>query len=179
MTIGIDLLRKDKGGDPEAPPRRGHGPTGPEICVGKQRTREENDRFQGLVKESEKRRFRDPKLIDQVLELDTLWVRNANWVKQKFQLDEKRKEASTVNKVQSQITEKKKASKGADKCEDLLEQKTSLEGEAANMEKVCDETIFQRVGALNELFRSGLQSSKTQICACGKSNEGYEPRAGA
>jgi len=34
-------------------------------------------------------------------------------VKQKFQLDEKRKE---VNKVQSQITEKKKASKGQDKC---------------------------------------------------------------
>lgn len=29
------------------------------------------------------------------------------------------------------------------------------QGEAANMEKVCDETIFQRVGALNELFRSG------------------------
>lgn len=38
-------------------------------------------------------------------------------VKQKFQLDEKRKE---VNKVQSQITEKKKASKGQDKCWESL-----------------------------------------------------------
>eukprot|EP00913_Durusdinium_trenchii_P011403 g10711.t1 len=126
MTIGIDLLRKDKGGDPE------------------------------LVKESEKRRFRDPKLIDQVLELDTLWV------KQKFQLDEKRKE---VNKVQSQITEKKKASKGADKCEDLLEQKTSLEGEAANMEKVCDETIFQRdklLGSIGNMVHDSVPVSQDE-----------------
>ena len=38
-------------------------------------------------------------------------------VKQKFQLDEKRKE---VNKVQRQITEKKKASKGQDKCWESL-----------------------------------------------------------
>ena len=41
------------------------------------------------------------------------FFRGASQVKQKFQLDEKRKE---VNKVQSQITEKKKASKGQDKC---------------------------------------------------------------
>eukprot|EP00438_Fugacium_kawagutii_P020328 Skav220850 [mRNA] locus=scaffold1888:493900:494244:- [translate_table: standard] len=78
MTIGIVLLRKDKGANPEA------------------------------VKESEKCCFRDPKLIDKVLD--------SQWVKQKFQLDEKRKE---VNKDEQgsksdlkKRNEKKKASKG-------------------------------------------------------------------
>lgn len=126
MTIGIDLLRKDKGGNPEE------------------------------VKESEKRRFRDPKLIDKVLELDS------QWVKQKFQLDEKRKE---VNKVQSQITEKKKASKGQDKCEDLLTQKTALEGEAANIEQICDEMMGQRdklLGSIGNLVHDSVPVSQDE-----------------
>jgi len=126
MTIGIDLLRKDKGGNPEE------------------------------VKESEKRRFRDPKLIDKVLELDS------QWVKQKFQLDEKRKE---VNKVQSQITEKKKASKGQDKCEDLLTQKTALEGEAANIEQICDEMMGQRdklLGSIGNIVHDSVPVSQDE-----------------
>jgi len=126
MTIGIDLLRKDKGGDPE------------------------------VVRESERRRFRDPKIVDQVLELDGLWV------KQKFQLDEKRKE---VNKVQSQITEKKKASKGQDKCEDLLQQKTALEGEAADFEKVVEETQAKRdklLGAIGNLVHDTVPVSQDE-----------------
>lgn len=62
-------------------------------------------------------------------------------VKQKFQLDEKRKE---VNKVQSQITEKKKASKGQDKClapsaqdQAGLQSRAVLKGETYLQLKTC------------------------------------------
>eukprot|EP00409_Alexandrium_fundyense_P004274 CAMPEP_0185902984 /NCGR_PEP_ID=MMETSP0196C-20130402/2208_1 /TAXON_ID=2932 /ORGANISM="Alexandrium fundyense, Strain CCMP1719" /LENGTH=58 /DNA_ID=CAMNT_0028621931 /DNA_START=170 /DNA_END=343 /DNA_ORIENTATION=+ len=56
MTIGIELLRKDKGGDPD------------------------------MVRESERRRFRDGKLVDEVIELDK------EWVVAKYNTDQKRKE---------------------------------------------------------------------------------------
>jgi seryl-tRNA synthetase len=126
MTIGIDLLRKDKGGDPEA------------------------------VRESERRRFRDGKLVDQVLELD------AQWVSKKFELDEKRKE---VNKVQAQVTERKKASKGTDECTDLLKQKEILEGEAAEIGKQVDELLEQRdkkLGSIGNIVHDSVPVSQDE-----------------
>jgi len=105
MTIGIELLRQDKGGDPEK------------------------------VRESERRRFRDGKLVDEVVGLDK------QWVTAKYNTDQKRKE---VGKVQASITERKKSSKGQDKCEDLLEQKAKLEQEALDLEKQSDELLELR-----------------------------------
>ncbi|CAE7744873.1 serS, partial [Symbiodinium pilosum] len=70
-----------------------------------------------------------------------------------------------VNKVQSQITEKKKASKGQDKCEDLLQQKTALEGEATDIEKVVEETQAKRdklLGAIGNLVHDSVPVSQDE-----------------
>merc|ERR1719343_2010489 len=96
MTISIDLLRKDKGGDPD------------------------------VVRASEKKRFRKTDLVDEIIELDN------QWVKAKFNLDQKRKEA---NVVQKNIKDRKTASKGSDQCEDLLAEKNKLEAQAQELEK--------------------------------------------
>ncbi|CAE8650209.1 unnamed protein product, partial [Polarella glacialis] len=87
------------------------------------------------AKVSEKRRFRDGKIVDVVLDLDQ------QWVKAKFDLDQKRKE---VNSVQSLITDRKKSSKGSDACEDLVAQKTKIEEEAESLTKACDELLDTR-----------------------------------
>lgn len=105
MTIGIELLRDDKGGNSEA------------------------------VRESERRRFRDGKVVDEVIALDK------QWVKAQFDTDQKRKE---VNEVQKVITDRKKTSKGADKCEDLLEKKTKAEAEVEECVKKSDELLVAR-----------------------------------
>jgi len=88
-----------------------------------------------LVRESEKRRFRDGKLVDAVLELDQ------EWIKAQYNLDQKNKEG---NDVQKEITEKKKASKGADKCEALLKKKTGIEKEAEDLKKVVEDVADRR-----------------------------------
>eukprot|EP00438_Fugacium_kawagutii_P013723 Skav229306 [mRNA] locus=scaffold2942:162980:171847:- [translate_table: standard] len=96
----------------------------------------------------------DPKLIDKVLELDS------QWVKQKFQLDEKRKE---VNKVQSQITEKKKASKGQDKCLAPSECGRLAIGEAAKIEETCEEMMGQRdklLGSIGNIVAASVSHSR-------------------
>lgn len=112
MTIGIELLRDDKGGNSEA------------------------------VRESERRRFRNPKLIDEIIDLDK------QWVVAKFNADQKRKE---VNAVQDIITERKKSSKGQDKCTDLLEQKTKLEQEVVSLDQVSEELLEQRDAKLHKV----------------------------
>merc|ERR1719265_853807 len=99
MTIDINLLRKDKGGDPEK------------------------------VRDSEKRRFRDGKIIDVVI------AKDQEWIKAQYNTEQKRKEA---NAVQKEITERKKKSKGQDDCKDLLPKKDALEAEVAELEKVSD-----------------------------------------
>jgi len=105
MTIGIEILRKDKGGDPDK------------------------------VRESEKRRFRDTKLVDEVIDLDQ------QWIKAQFNTEQKRK---AVGKVQDQITERKKSSKGQDKCEDLVAEKTKIEAEVEELKKVSDDLLEKR-----------------------------------
>lgn len=59
MTIDINLLRENKGGDPEK------------------------------VRVSEKRRFRDPKIVDQVIALDK------QWVAKQYDMEQKKKEVFT------------------------------------------------------------------------------------
>jgi len=126
MTIDINLLRKDKGGDPE------------------------------VVRQSEKRRFRDGKIVDEVMALD------AQWVKEKFAFDEKRKE---IGVVQKEITERKKNSKGSDACEDLVAKKTGLEAEATELEKVYEETMTKRdkkLGTIGNLVHDTVPVSQDE-----------------
>eukprot|EP00933_Yihiella_yeosuensis_P082537 TRINITY_DN96451_c0_g1_i1.p1 TRINITY_DN96451_c0_g1~~TRINITY_DN96451_c0_g1_i1.p1 ORF type:complete len:529 (+),score=141.95 TRINITY_DN96451_c0_g1_i1:184-1587(+) len=126
MTIGIDELRKDKGGDPEK------------------------------VRESERRRFRDGKVVDEVLALD------GDWIKKKFDLDNKRGE---VNKVQTQITQRKKDSKGADKCEELLKEKEAKEAEVAKVQAEADELLEKRdekLGRIGNLVHDSVPVSQDE-----------------
>mmetsp|Transcript_24818 Transcript_24818/g.37742 ORF Transcript_24818/g.37742 Transcript_24818/m.37742 type:complete len:464 (+) Transcript_24818:178-1569(+) len=105
MTIGIEIFRKDKGGDPD------------------------------LVKESERRRFRDPKIVDEIIEIDQ------KWIKAQYETEQKRKES---NKIQDEITERKKASKGQDKCEDLVSKRAGVLQEVDELNKRSDELLEQR-----------------------------------
>ncbi|CAD7953653.1 unnamed protein product [Amoebophrya sp. A120] len=109
MTIDINLLRENKGGDPEK------------------------------VRESERRRFRDPKTVDEVIALDKAWVAK------QYDMEQKKKE---MNAVQKKIGEKKKASGGKDKCEEEMAEKgkleeavKQLEQEAGELHKKRDETL--------------------------------------
>jgi len=62
MPLDINLFRKEKGGDPDA------------------------------IRESERLRFRDPKIVDRIIECDK------EWIKTKFELDNKRKELGQLQK---------------------------------------------------------------------------------
>mmetsp|Transcript_47113 Transcript_47113/g.108904 ORF Transcript_47113/g.108904 Transcript_47113/m.108904 type:complete len:471 (+) Transcript_47113:116-1528(+) len=126
MTIGIELLRKDKGGDPDA------------------------------VRESERRRFRGPDLVDEVIDLDK------QWVTAKFNTDQKRKE---IGQVQSAITDRKKVSKGKDACEDLVAQKTALEEQSAELQKLSDDLLEQRdkkLGGIGNIVHDSVPVSQDE-----------------
>ena len=87
MPIDINLLRAEKGGNPE------------------------------LVKKSQRDRFADETLVDQVIELDEKWRKsNYKWETLKMEF----------NKLNKEIADKKKASKGQDKCEDLVEKSKEM-----------------------------------------------------
>lgn len=62
MPIDINLLRKDKGGDPEK------------------------------VKQSQRERFADETLVDQVIDIDQ------QWVKANYKMDTSRMEINKINK---------------------------------------------------------------------------------
>mmetsp|Transcript_1760 Transcript_1760/g.3916 ORF Transcript_1760/g.3916 Transcript_1760/m.3916 type:complete len:470 (-) Transcript_1760:59-1468(-) len=112
MPIDINTLRKDKGGDPD------------------------------LVRKSEERRFRDPKVVDTIIECDEAWIKG------QFQLEMARKE---VNKVQTQIKDRKKASKGSDACEDLLGEKEEKEKAVVAQEEAVAELLAKRDAALHKI----------------------------
>jgi len=126
MTIGIQILRGDKGGDPEA------------------------------VRVSEKRRFRDGKIVDEVIGLDN------DWIKAQFQVEQKRKE---VGKVQKDITEKKKASKGKDECTALVEQKNKIDKEVKDLEEVSDalqDKRDKRLGNIGNILHDSVPISQDE-----------------
>lgn len=110
MPIDINALRTDKGGNPAA------------------------------VLESEKKRFRDGKMVEKVMELD------AEWIKAQFQTDQLRKQS---NAVQKQITERKKASKGQDQCTDLVEEKEKIAKTIEEQTKKSDELLAERDAKLH------------------------------
>lgn len=110
MGLDINLFRKDKGKDPN------------------------------VVKESEKRRFRDTALVDKVIDLDT------QWRKKRYDMDQTNAKFRAINK---EIGKKKKASKGKDKCEEEMKQvlevkelKQKLEEEEKTLWEELQKNLF-------------------------------------
>ena len=110
MPIDINSLRKEKGGDPDK------------------------------IRKSQKDRFKDETLVDQVIELDEQW-RKAN-----YQWETLRMEFGKINK---EIADKKKASKGQDKCEDLVEKSKVAKTKIEDQKILVDEIDKQRTAKLN------------------------------
>jgi len=94
------------------------------MTIGIQIVRDQPD----LVRDSEKRRLRDGKIVDEVLEIDKEW-RSAD-----FNVNQQRKE---IGIIQKGITEKKKESKGQDECLDELAEKKKCEEKLAELEQVA------------------------------------------
>ena len=110
MPIDINLLRAEKGGDPE------------------------------LVKKSQRERFADETLVDQVIELDEQWRKsNYKWETLKMEF----------NKLNKEIADKKKASKGQDKCEDLVEKSKAMKKDIEDQLADADKLDKQRNSKLN------------------------------
>jgi len=115
MTIGIELLRADKGGNPE------------------------------LVRESEKRRFRSGELVDAVIDLDKQWVTAKFNTDQKRKeigklqntITERKKTSKGQDKCEDLLKEKEKLqaeSAELDKfTEELIEKRDSTLGKIGNL----------------------------------------------
>eukprot|EP00427_Karlodinium_veneficum_P021675 CAMPEP_0169098236 /NCGR_PEP_ID=MMETSP1015-20121227/19935_1 /TAXON_ID=342587 /ORGANISM="Karlodinium micrum, Strain CCMP2283" /LENGTH=705 /DNA_ID=CAMNT_0009159075 /DNA_START=26 /DNA_END=2143 /DNA_ORIENTATION=- len=102
------------------------------------------------VKDSERRRFRDGKLVDEVKQLDE------DWIKAQYNAEQKQKEA---NQVQNEIKARKTASKGKDECEDLVKQKSKLEDEQKDLQKVADDLKTKRdvkLGGIGNLLHKSV-----------------------
>lgn len=107
------------------------------------------------VKESERRRFRKPELIDEILDLDQ------QWVKAQFTTEQIRKK---VNAVKEQIKGRKMKNK-SDPCEDLNAEKSKIELEVAESEKVSGALIAQRdtkLGKVGNLVHDSCIISKDE-----------------
>ena len=90
MPIDINHLRKEKGGDPDK------------------------------VRKSQKDRYADEKLVDEVIDLDEQW-RKANYAMETLKME--------FGKINKEIANRKKESKGKDKCEDLVEKSKEKKAE--------------------------------------------------
>eukprot|EP00448_Togula_jolla_P026139 CAMPEP_0170650968 /NCGR_PEP_ID=MMETSP0224-20130122/46094_1 /TAXON_ID=285029 /ORGANISM="Togula jolla, Strain CCCM 725" /LENGTH=461 /DNA_ID=CAMNT_0010982683 /DNA_START=116 /DNA_END=1501 /DNA_ORIENTATION=- len=99
MTIGIELLRKDKGGDPEK------------------------------VRESERRRFRGTELVDEVIDLDQQWVKAQFDTEQKRkevnavqkQVTDRKKASKGQDQCEDLVAQKKKLDDEVVKLEEASE----------------------------------------------------------
>lgn len=94
-----------------------------------------------VVRESERRRFRKTDIVEEIIELDKLWVSAL------YKTEQKRKE---VNAVQNKITERRKASK-TDTCDELVKEKTKLEAEAADLVKESDVLLEKRDAKIKQV----------------------------
>lgn len=110
MPIDINLLRAEKGGDPEK------------------------------VRQSQRDRFKNVEVIDEVIDLDEQW-RKSNYKTETLKME--------FNKVNKEIGDRKKASKGQDKCEDLMEKSGEIKKEIEIEGKNADSLVEQRNKKLN------------------------------
>lgn len=110
MSIDINLIRVEKGGNPEK------------------------------VIDSEKKRFKDLKTIEDLIKLDK------EWRVEKYKLDSLRRDYNTIN---NEIADKKKASKGKDPCEEEVKQIKEVE-KKINEQNAIELNLSQE---LNKLLR--------------------------
>jgi len=106
---------------------------------------------------SEKRRFRKPELIDQVLALDEAY-RKANFDREQFK-------KKITKEVMQPMAQRKKESKGADACEDLIALKDKLEVELEVFVKAEDEALTKRdekLGTVGNLIDDSVPVSKDE-----------------
>jgi seryl-tRNA synthetase len=108
MSIDINLIRTEKGEDP------------------------------AKVIESEKKRFKDLKIVDELIKLDK------EWRTEKYKLDSLRRDYNTIN---TQIADKKKASKGKDLCEEEIKQIKEVE-KNINTQSVVESNLLNEVNKL-------------------------------
>lgn len=126
MGLDINLIRADKGGDPN------------------------------IVRESEKRRFRDPAKVEECIALDKQWREKT------FTADNLRKE---FNKLNTAIGEKKKASKGADPCTDEIAKSKALQDDIKKAEEEADviaEQLEKKFGTVGNLVHESVPVSNDE-----------------
>ena len=107
MPIDLQLLRSEKGGDPES------------------------------VRASQRARFKDETLVDQVIELDQ------NWRKSRFELEQQQKLYGQINKT---VAQKKKESKGADPCTEEVAQLQEIDRSIESI-KVQEQDLYKTLHA--------------------------------
>jgi len=107
------------------------------------------------VKESERRRFRKPELIDEIIALDE------DWKKAQFQTEQK---AAERGKLLDQIKARKIKSK-SDACEDLNQDKTRVEEEIVKLKEKSDALLAERdlkVGKVGNLVHESVVVSQDE-----------------
>lgn len=118
MTIDINLLRVERGGDPQE------------------------------VRDSEKRRFRDPAVVDEVIAADSEW-REAI-----YQMEQAKKEVNAVNKSIGQLKKKSASATAEDKAEEekLMKRSAELKETMPRLEKKAfgsesrRDTLIRKIG---------------------------------
>lgn len=107
------------------------------------------------VKESERRRFRKPELIDEIIALD------GDWKKAQFQTEQK---AAERGKVLDQIKARKIKNK-SDACEDLNQDKCRVEEEIVKLKEKSDALLAERdlkVGKVGNLVHESVVVSQDE-----------------
>lgn len=120
MTIDINLLRVEKGGDPQE------------------------------VRESERRRFRDPGIVDDIIAVD------GEWREAIYQMEQAKKEINAVNKAIGQIKKKGASATSDDKAQEegLMKQSAELKDKVPRLEKTASaadnkrSTLLRKIGNL-------------------------------
>ena len=110
MPIDINLLRAEKGGKPDE------------------------------VRLSQKNRWANEQLVDEVIDLDE------QWRKSNYKMETLKMEFGQTNK---EISKRKKESKGADKCEDLVAKSKEQKAGIETQEKEAEELDKKRNAKLN------------------------------
>eukprot|EP00743_Colponemidia_sp_Colp-15_P001278 GILK01001401.1.p1 GENE.GILK01001401.1~~GILK01001401.1.p1 ORF type:complete len:480 (+),score=84.67 GILK01001401.1:38-1477(+) len=126
MPIDINLLREEKGGNPD------------------------------IVIQSETKRCKDLKTVQNVIELDKAWR------KARFAYDQTKAESGKLNKI---IAEKKKASKGQDKCTEEIAQQEALSKqieEAKEAEEAVDKELQIKLRAIGNIVHESVPISDNE-----------------
>ncbi|KAJ3330471.1 Cytosolic seryl-tRNA synthetase [Blyttiomyces sp. JEL0837] len=94
-----------------------------------------------IIRESQRRRFQPIEVVDEIIELDN------DWIKARFQADEKNK---AINALQKEIGTLMKAKKKPE-ADELVKQKTALEAEKAKLNEIADAKEALLNSKLNKL----------------------------